>query len=509
MDVDPPKVYAAADATHRASDVFGTAMLNISRNLHGIDDMAGKDFGGEFLGALYDPLAQQMVITWERLVIALGGVCEGLTTTANNFVTADWHSKHGAGPVAGTKPVPQFHDFTYKRPASASGSGYLDASSFGGQLMSDAAFGALLKDFPRGHPDRLYRAAGQWRNAATAVQSLSAEVNRILDTITIDSQATGRRGITGQTVDTWQKQMRTFCSRIWGKAPWDGTNSSDAPLHILGQASIALATMCEHHAAATTQTRNALRQRAGSEVYDLLEKVATSEGAVVITAAVEAMFNPALLADCAYIIATKYFQPLNSFKQSWAAAGLLKALEDAAKRVPTLQAMEAQAESVGDRAMHDFKYPGLRGSDPGGKGADGRFKPPDQIKFPIDLAGQEGGPDSTHVIDKHVGKSDDQLKQRLAAQPGLQNASSFNSLSEAQRYVQEAINSPEGERKIKNMIDNHRQGTEFTIDTHTPVGRAVDRNGNVHYPTKVRVLIHAAKHGEVPPFYVNTAHPDL
>ncbi|WP_147341047.1 RNase A-like domain-containing protein [Actinomadura logoneensis] len=474
------------------------------------NDMAGKDYGGEFFGTRYDPVAHQIVIVWEKLVMALGGVSEGLTVTANNFVTADWHSKHGTGAVAGTRPVPQFRDFTYRRPAPASGSGYMDMSSLGGQLVIDMAFGEILKAFPRGHPDRLNQAAAQWTQAASAVSALSVEVNRILNTITIDSDAVGKRGITADTVTTWQKQMQVFCSRIWGKAPWDRGSSSNAPLHVLGDASNKLASMCRHHAEATVQTREALKQRVGPEIFDLIADLASKEGAVAITAALAGVFEPGLLIECGRVIITKYIQPINGFQEAQDMAGLLKLLEHASMRVPTLQAMEAQSESVGDRAMHDFNYPGLRGTDEHGKGSQGRPTPPDGVPFPIDLAGQEGGPGKSHVIDKHVGKTDEQLQHRLDSEPPSKSRSSstFESLADARKYVQEAINSPEGERKIRRMIERGSQSTEFLYDAHEPVGRSLDRNGNISHPTKIRLRIHLAPPGVEPRFYVNTAYPE-
>lgn len=513
MDVDPSKVYAAADAMHRASDVFGTAMLNVSRALHGIDDMAGKDYGGEFFGALYDPVAQEIGIVWEKLVIALGGVCEGLTTTANNFITADWHSRVGLGPVVGTRPVPQFHDFKYLRPASASGSGYLDTASLSEQLLIDGSFGMLMKWFPRGHPNQLAQAAAHWKGAATAVQALSNEVNRILGTITIDSKAAGKRTITGQTVTDWQGQMQSFCTRIWGKAPWDGANSSDAPLHVLGKASLTLATQCENHRQATVQTREALKQRVGPEIFDLIAEVATKEGAVAIITALEALFDKGMLIDCIRIITTKYFQPLQMWHQAQGAGSLLKELQEASRRTPTLQAMEAQAESVGDRAMHDFNYPGLNTGDAPGKGSQGRPLP-GATPYGIDLAGQEGQ-DDAHVIDKHVGKTDEQLTQRT--QMENVTSSSFKNLDEAQHYVQSAIDSEKGRKLIDAMIKSHdnpvqgqnpKSGTEidYNAGPDTITGRSLEVNGRPHDVHGVKVIIHYNKNLS-PPFSVTTAYP--
>ncbi|WP_344272996.1 RNase A-like domain-containing protein [Actinomadura napierensis] len=488
-------------------NAFGKAMLDVSRALHGNHDMAGKDYVGEFFGAFYDPIAQQIVIAWEKLVMALGGVTEGLTVTANNFVTAEWHSRHGAGEGPATKPVPQFHDFTYHRPASASGSGYLDFGSLAEQLAWDMTLPTVLKLFPRGHQDRLHRASAQWRNAANAVSTLSRQVNQIINTITLDSGAVvfphGNRRLSLGVVRTWQEQMRTFCSRIWGTAPWDGPNADPAPLHVLGNGATALAGACERHAHAIDVTRSKLERRLGAAAFATLLGLVLSEGTAGISAEIAGVFDEKMLADCVTILVEDYYDPVQTTKAAVASMGLLAQLQHAAKRTPTLNAMEAQAESVGDRALHDFDYPGLKNT-VAGKGSQGR-PGAGNAAYPIDLAGQEGT-DGAHVIDRHVGKTNLQLVDRLTQQ-NVSAASSFNSLDEAQRYVQAAIDSPGGHGYIANMLAHqNQQQTEFTYDAGQPVGRLVDQNGHVTKVNRLHVVIRRDNR-LIPPFVVKTAYP--
>jgi hypothetical protein len=100
---------------------------------------------------------------------------------------------------------------------------------------------------------------------------------------------------------------------------------------------------------------------------------------------------------------------------------------------PTFRAEAARAESFGARALTDFKNDPLytvSGDDESNH------------KYPLDLANQEGMLGS-HVVDKHVGKTDEQLEQRLRDQrivrpSGIrpEAVSSFGSLADAQRYTQ-------------------------------------------------------------------------
>ncbi|MBC3981260.1 hypothetical protein H8N01_01385 [Streptomyces sp. AC536] len=59
------------------------------------------------------------------------------------------------------------------------------------------------------------------------------------------------------------------------------------------------------------------------------------------------------------------------------------------------------------------------------------------------MANQEGI-SGAHTIDKHVGKIDAQLAQRLRDQSGIPGSSSFANLSDAQRFTQQCIEKNEG-----------------------------------------------------------------
>ncbi len=480
-------------------------MLAISRALHVTRDMAGVDFGGQFFGAIYDPVAKQIPIVWERLVMALGGVTEGLTVTANHFVTAEWHSTHGADPVP-VKPVPQYHDFTYHAPASASGVGYQNLASFPFHIAEDiATLQFILKIFPRGHQDRLRTAQGLWKRAATAVGDLSYQVNSILQALTIDDHAAGvRPGLTQGRVDTWQAAMKQFCSRIWGTAPWDGPNANPAPLHVLGNAATDLANSCASHAHAIDETRSRLEARMGEAAFATLLALVLGEATGGILDLVVEQFDEAMLADCGRILVEYYYNPVNAIRSGFDGSQRLAELGHARDRVPTLQAMEAQSESVGDRALHDFTYPGLNNSNAPGKGSKGR-PVPGATPYGVDLAGQEGI-DGAHVIDKHVGKTNLQLSDRFDNDPANpSSSSSFNDLPGAQKYVQDAINA---NRDKMSKVVQGQSGTSFSYKD--PSGSVTGRNWENGHLTNVHsVKVVIKRDGSLdPPFVVTTAYPE-
>jgi hypothetical protein len=109
-------------------------------------------------------------------------------------------------------------------------------------------------------------------------------------------------------------------------------------------------------------------------------------------------------------------------------------LDEALRSAPTFIAEEARAEAFGGRSLNEFKkeHKLLNGENP------------IPYKYTIDLVMEEdlgGG----HTIDKHVGKTDAQLLQRLRDQvkgngePAIPAASTFTDLASAQKYTQECI----------------------------------------------------------------------
>ncbi len=129
---------------------------------------------------------------------------------------------------------------------------------------------------------------------------------------------------------------------------------------------------------------------------------------------------------------------------------LLLTLDEAYTSAPTFNAETARAEAFGARALTDFQKDPLY-TVPGDDESHHRF--------PVDLANQEGLAGS-HVIDKHVGKTDEQLEQRLRDQATIRRdgtvapiaASTFTDLTSAQRYTQGVLDDPGNEQKIANWL---------------------------------------------------------
>ncbi|MFI2371144.1 RNase A-like domain-containing protein [Streptomyces sp. NPDC018833] len=123
----------------------------------------------------------------------------------------------------------------------------------------------------------------------------------------------------------------------------------------------------------------------------------------------------------------------------------------------------------------------------------------------------------SHVIDKHVGKTDEQLEQRLRDQQVVRPAgitpnaaSSFNTLSQAQRYTQAALDDPTNQRKIDNWLAGNPGPTStrnLLLETNDVVGRSWTRgDAAAHDVTNVWVTLRPRPGGHSP-FVVLTSMP--
>ena len=82
-----------------------------------------------------------------------------------------------------------------------------------------------------------------------------------------------------------------------------------------------------------------------------------------------------------------------------------------------------------------------------------------------------------HGVQKHVGRSDQQLGDRLAGEPGVQDASTYENLGDAQKFSQQAIDS--NKQAISNWMKNAKAGStkEFDLaDTGQVTGRSLSRS---------------------------------
>ncbi|MET9422031.1 RNase A-like domain-containing protein [Streptomyces sp. NPDC006540] len=122
----------------------------------------------------------------------------------------------------------------------------------------------------------------------------------------------------------------------------------------------------------------------------------------------------------------------------------------------------------------------------------------------------------SHVVDKHVGKTDEQLEQRLRDQrivrpSGIrpEAVSSFGSLADAQRYTQAALDEPSNQR-----IDNWLAGNpgpnssrSLLLTTNDTVGRSWNRGDTAARDVTNVWVVLRPNPGSNPSFIVLTSMP--
>lgn len=384
--------------------------------------------------------------------------------------------------------------------------------------------------FPRGHQDRLTDAATALEKISSELNSMAVALDDALASITIDDSMSSfdksnrpRGKLIGTQVKAWRDAMIKYCNRIWGSAAWGTSGLPAHPLGLIGTCADELAKLCHTHIDAINRTRSALEDRLLAAGAAAVLGALLDDETFGIAGWLAEEFDFDCLMDCARILIAEYYQPIEQAKDAITALSLRSELESALTAAPTMSAIEAQSEQIGDRALHDFKYPGLTAALPV-KPNDGQLlrrtlKPysgrtPSTLQYPIDLVGQEGT-SNAHVIDNHVGKTDAQLLQRMAV-TSAKGSSSFADLSSAQTFVQQDLNTPTNVAAITQWLDNIKNGTvsateplPVTMPTIGVTGRTVvDQNGsNVVVDTYDVTAILKYNASLSPPFVVSTAYP--
>jgi hypothetical protein len=112
-----------------------------------------------------------------------------------------------------------------------------------------------------------------------------------------------------------------------------------------------------------------------------------------------------------------------------------------------------------------------------------------------------------HTLDKHVGRSDDELRERLAREPNISAASTWTNQQTAEEAVGETL---EHNAKLDRWIRRSGRKPNLVLDYHGkpdhPVGRCVRQGDrNVQPAFDAVVVLKASRDGG---FYVLTTYPE-
>jgi hypothetical protein len=135
-------------------------------------------------------------------------------------------------------------------------------------------------------------------------------------------------------------------------------------------------------------------------------------------------------------------------------------------------------------------------------------KPPQPRE--ADPGGDEGY--GGHGNEKHVGRSDNQLSDRLSNEPNTDTASTYENYGDAKKYSQQAIDS--NKQQVSNWLKDAKPGSkkEFAVDdTGSVTGRSLSRegwrNGTGSQPVNGATVVLKADPNAPGGYYILTTFP--
>lgn len=542
IDVTPSVLYQVSTNVAGQQDPLDRGIKAFLDELARYPDGGGRGSAMKAFTKIYVKVANRFLEVWAKSVVSVGGAAVGFTSTANNYVAAD-HATHPSSTGQPTqRPTPHVIDTPpVYGPVTDFKWGDVDASQDFAQEALEGLEAAVLTVL---RP--LLEHECRWGKAATILPlpnylrlySISEAWRMPQNTLTmVDGMLTGYiGGITDQSNQEWYDAMRQFCSTLWGTSAWgqtrDGYDWANDNAHKRGTSHPVFAVLfdtCDamvdaifHVAQAAEDVRDDLHRIYRKAVEDSIRQLDPRDLDITdAKSVIKGLWDAGkgLVADVSVGIVLDIDEgAMNDavdtynnrvHRQARRVKELMTALDEAYTSAPTFNAESARSEAFGARTMTGFKGDPLY-TVPG----DDESK----HRFPVDLANQEGVA-GAHVIDKHVGKTDAQLEQRLRDQAKLRPdgtvapiaASTFPDLASAQRYTQAVLDDPRNQQKISNWLagnpDPNRSRRTLGLSFTDTVGRTLTRgDSSAHDSHMVNVTLRPRPGGH-PPYVVLTSMP--
>ncbi|MGW2585853.1 RNase A-like domain-containing protein [Streptomyces virginiae] len=554
FDVQPVHVYHASGLVKDAQFAHAGRASALVDALNKYSQSAGRGWGAHNFAVAYMIVTEKFLEAWGRSVVSVGGAAVGLTVTANHYVLADWDASGRKGTQPRNAPEPAVIDKPPRYgPVNSikwSGTGE-DADSWwiSGILGEFPDWLALIVGPSFQHLLRLGKAheitpgfkQEDGRNMAQAWRLIAGETTKGSDEFTdAISTITDTRGNS-----EWQRAMRAFGQSVWGSTEWGRaldenrnraetgrswrTNRDLPPsgrrpvVDVLKKTADTIQETLDHLAQVMDTTR-ATTERCGKEAARATAKDFTGglDLRDVTKLAVGAIVGEVMLSFRSHMDQATVDAAVDHYHSEFDAAAdklikLVPELEEAILSAPTYRSEIARAQGFGARSLNEFKqeHSWQRGGES-----------PIPFMYSFDLATNEdlgGG----HTLEKHVGKTDEQLLQRHRDQSKpsgkleLMSSSSFADFESAQKYTQYNIrhntaeiqewlkNPPPAKRSLSVVVPSIPLEGPLTGDAVT--GRTSRGVNNVPMPVEdakgVRTRLQYDPNLN-PPFVVHTSSPE-
>ena len=136
----------------------------------------------------------------------------------------------------------------------------------------------------------------------------------------------------------------------------------------------------------------------------------------------------------------------------------------------------------------------MKGVRPAGRQAAEPPKPPPSARSSFLHENEARG---GHVLDKHVGKTDEELLARLKSEPHLREVSTFTDEATAERVIKAAIE--KHQERISSWLQKSRDTIlELTYSSTSTLGRSAQRGSDaVMGKQSARVILKKSKEGYI------------
>ena len=555
IDVRPSDLFRVSSGVAAQQTPMDKGAKTLLDELNKYPDAGGYGTAPQAFATSYVKVGNRFLEVWAKSVASIGGAAVGFTTTANNYAKAEAANDPSGATRAVTQAPPQVID---KAPVY----GPVPNLKWGDDDGGDDFLRSVLEWVPEPvrevlrpivkHAFRMGKVAEVYPYPQQHyLNSLSKAWMAMTTTLSMSESAlTGNvSSITQQSNSEWHDAMRQFCSSLWGTTAWgtsregyewkhDSASSRTAShpvMTVLFDTAQKVSDLLYEFAEAAVYVNGEVWDVYVEAIKDAIPKVEVNlkdgvgmddlkglvKGVVkgVAKGASQLGAGIVLNIDTAKLnaIVNEYNRRVNALVPRLDA--LIGPLDEAYRSAPSFHAEEARAQAFGARALNDFKTEHqylVPGEDP-----------KDHF-YPLDLASQEGIHGS-HGVDKHIGLTDDQLKQRLRDQGNAPSASSYKDLNSAQRLTQLALDDIGNADRVEKWIerverrkannptwnpDNSSISPPLTLSVNEVTGRTVDRGAYTSQGMNAAASdVHSVqvalkyKEGIDPPFVVITSYP--
>ncbi|WP_175499886.1 RNase A-like domain-containing protein [Streptomyces sp. CC77] len=484
FDVKPSDLYRVSQGIAAQQTPMDRGAKDLLDKLREYPDAGGYGTAPEAFAASYVKVGNLYLETWAKSVVSIGGAAVGFTSTANTYAKAEAANDPTGKTKALTQPLPKVIE-TPPNYGSVPHIKWGDDDGGDDFLRSllewvpepvrevlrpvvKHAFrmGKVAEVYPYPQQHYLYALHQAWLGMTAPLSMAESALTGYVDSITQQSNS------------EWHTAMRQFCSSLWGTTAWGRSRQGYEWKHDSGSAQTSSHPVMAVLFDTAEKVGNLLRDFAEAAVYingevwevytdairdavpkievDLKDGVGMDDLKGLVKGVAKSVVKGAAQLGAGIVlnidtprlnaIVNEYNRRVNALVPQMDA--LVGPLEEARRSAPKFEAQEARAEAFGRRALNEFRKE-HQWTDPA-DAANGVYK--------VDLAASEWM-NNGHTLDKHVGKTPEQLAQRLRDQgdpataswphgkPTVGAASTFADLPSAQKYTQHNIDQHSSEIK--------------------------------------------------------------